>query len=58
MLCHLPTNDHSPRPSAGIWLVAAALLLIPVDLALFSYWRRNRGPGEVHLGKIGWNLSP
>jgi hypothetical protein len=41
MLSHLPTSDHSPRPSAGIWPLAAAVLLIPLDLALSSY-------GESH----------
>jgi membrane protease YdiL (CAAX protease family) len=33
----LPTSDYAPCPSAGLCLSAAALLLIPADLALFRY---------------------
>src|SRR5262249_7222609 len=37
MLSRLPTSDHLPSPSAGLCLAGAALLLIPVDLALYNY---------------------
>lgn len=37
MLSRLPSSGHVPSPSAGLCLAGAALLLIPVDLALSDY---------------------
>jgi membrane protease YdiL (CAAX protease family) len=40
----LPQSESTPGPSAGLCLAGAALLLIPLDLALFTYGTAHSDP--------------